>query len=173
MKTPINKVILTAIIAVEMLWFSVPGESEERRSSWGVGISGTRVLPVNGPQLDVWFITEENEKLVGSCALANVASGSYKPVPFSIEGEWQQGIFWAATRSQVGNEAKGPWRTVSSQGSVPKKAKLVVGPEQVIRELKVSLEPFRGYIGKYQVGRVVLTSGASGIFELSNLRPPG
>jgi hypothetical protein len=54
----------------------------------------------------------------------------------------------------------------------PQVAVLSVAPGQVVPELWISLEPFREFIGKYVVGKVVLNSGDGGVFELHDLIPP-
>jgi hypothetical protein len=86
-------------------------------SSWGTTILGTRVEPINRPDVRVGFITERNGKLIGSCSLANVPDGTYTPVELQIRGEWQGEQFWPAIEYQVGDQYKGPWRTIKGTAS--------------------------------------------------------
>lgn len=172
MKIRTKKTIITVSVAIQALWTSASGDCQKPISNWGTAILGTRVEPVNGPQVDVWFISEESGKLVGSCMLANMPSGNYKPRKLVIEGEWHKGAFWATTILQVSDLAKGPWRTISTQSNKPAPVKVAVEPDSILSDFKVNLEQFRGYIGKFKVGRVVLNSGDAGVFELSDLKPP-
>jgi hypothetical protein len=172
MKTHINKVILVAIVALQAAWLVSPAEGDEPNPKWATAILNTRVVPANRPVLDVWCTQEISGELVGCCTLANVESGSYKPVRMVIKGQRRNGLFWPTVMSQVSDLAKGPWRTIHSGRSERGAARVVLEPGDRLTELRVSLEPFREYIGKYEVGRIVLTSGDSGIFELSSLKPP-
>jgi len=109
---------------------------------------------------------------MGTCGLANVRDGTYEPVEMRIRGEWRGGQFWPAIEYQVGDQYAGPWRTVAHARRSLKQTYLVVKAGQVVPELWVSLEPFRIYIGKYVVGKVVVSSNDGGVFELSDLVPP-
>ena len=166
-----TKQIVVGIAAINLLllasvncWASTP--------TWGRGISGIRVIPTNGPQFDVTFISEESGELVASCMLANIRSGSYQPAPLVIEGEWQQGVFWPSFVLQVGNEFRGPWYSVSMASSHATRGRLIVEPGKIVTDLRIKLGSFRNYIGNYRVGRIVLSSGDSGVFQLIHLRPP-
>lgn len=168
---PRTRAVITAIIAIQTLWLCASSECGEPSSSWGTAILGTRVVPLNAPELNVVFISEESGQLVGSCTLANVQSGSYKPVKLVIQGQWRNGVFWPTIVSQVGDQYKGPWRTIPGRSKKQGAAQVVLKPGDSLTDLRVSLEPFRGYIGKHQVGRII-ASGVSAVFELDNLRPP-
>jgi hypothetical protein len=168
----INTTILITIIVIQGLWPSVYGKDRKPSSSWGRAILGTRVVSVNGPTVEVDFITEELGRLVGYCSLANVQSGSYEPVRLVIEGEWRQGLFWPAITFQVDDQYAGPWQTIRCRSSNRKTTKLILERGQIMTELRVNLEPFRRYIGKYRVGRIVLSSSDGGVFELNDLIPP-
>jgi hypothetical protein len=163
--------MITAIIAVQTLWICASSDCRESSSSWGTAILGTRVVPLNAPELNVVFISEESGRLVGACTLANVQSGSYKPAKLVIHGQWRNGVFWPAIVSQVGDQYKGPWRTVRGRSRKQGTAQIVLKPGDSLTDLRVSLEPFREYIGKHQVGRII-ASGVSAVFELDNLKPP-
>lgn len=172
MKTRINRAAVVAIIAIQALWLSGLGECGQPNPSWVRTMLHTRVEPINAPQLEIWCTKEESGKLVGCSALANVQSGSYKPVRLIIEGEWRNGLFWPTIMSQVGDLAKGPWHTIRSRSSKRESARVVLRPGDRLTDLRVNLEPFREYVGKYQVGRIILTSGDAAVFELSDLKPP-
>jgi hypothetical protein len=133
---------------------------------------GTRVLSINRPDVEVTSIKEHAGELVGTCSLANVQDGTYQPVELQIRGEWHREQFWPAIEYQVGEEYKGPWRTIKAAPDNPGMTKLIVRPGQVIPKLWLTLEPFRKFIGKHAVGKVVLSSGDGGVFELHNLVPP-
>jgi hypothetical protein len=163
---------VAAILAVHGLCLSAYGEGRDPKSSWGRAIFGTQVVPVNGPQLDVDFIFEEYGELIGYCTLANVASGSYKPAKLIVDGSWRHGLFIPTIMLQVGNQYDGPWHTIRRRPSGRQSRKLTLARDQITTELRVSLEPFRRYIGKYKVGRIVVSSGDSGVFVLENLIPP-
>jgi hypothetical protein len=163
--------IIVTIIAIQGLWLSVCGKSREPSSTWERAIIGTRVLPLNGPQLEVTVLMEVSGELVGRCMLANAQSGSYEPVKLVIEGEWRHGFFWPTVESQVGDQYAGPWQTIRGRSFERKAAKLILERGEIMTELKVNLEPFRRYIGKYRVGRIVLSSNDSGVFELNDLIP--
>ena len=133
---------------------------------------GTRVIPINGPEVNLHFVTEKAQRLVGSCIVANVPSGSYDPRQLVIEGEWRRKLFWAATICQVADRAEGPWRTISPPATRRGGGSIVVEPKGIVRNFKVDLEPFRDYFDKYTLGRIVLSSGDGDIFYLNNVKPP-
>jgi hypothetical protein len=170
--THISNITVITIIAIQGLLTSASGQSSQAISSWGRAIVGTRVVSANGPQLDIGFVTEESGELVSYWTLANVQTGTYKPGKLVIEGRWRHGFFWPTITSQVDDQYAGPWRTIPGRPGKKRTAKLILERGQIMTELRVSLEPFRKYIGEKKVGRIVLTSGDSGVFELNDLIPP-
>lgn len=164
--------IILLLIAIAIRAIPENAAAQTREPTWGAALFGTRIAAVNGPQFEVAGITEQSGKLIGYCMLANVQSGTYDPVKLVIKGKWRQGVFWPTIVSQVGNEYTGPWRTVRRQPARRESATLVVKPGEVVTEMRVNLEPFRKYIGRYEVGRILLPSGDGGVFELRVLNPP-
>jgi hypothetical protein len=164
--------ILKCVAAIAAIGATAVAQDPEPTFTWGASIMGTRVEPINRPEVRVHYITERAGELVGACSLANVPDGTYQPVELQIRGQWRAEEFWPAVEYQVGERYKGPWQRIQPAQEAPEMTKLIVKPAQVVQDLWVSLEPFRKFIGKHAVGKVVLSSGDGGVFELHDLVPP-
>jgi hypothetical protein len=162
------------ILLALLFAFGATGSADESEKSffWGKAILGTRVDPINRPSVDVGYITERAGMIIGYCSLANVPDGTYTPVELQIRGEWRGDEFWPAVEYQVGNQYKGPWRTIKAPRQLTSKRNLVVKAGEVVPRLWVSFEPLRNFIGKYVVGKIVLSSGDGGVVGLGDLIPP-
>jgi hypothetical protein len=113
-----------------------------------------------------------SKQLIGSCRFANTESPHYQPVKQVIEGEWRDGFFWPAVKAQVGKLYRGPWVSIPIEANQAKSSKVEVLPGQVIEEWRVKLDDFLPYLEKFQIGRIVCTSGDFGVFELAHLKGP-
>jgi hypothetical protein len=142
----------------------------DEETTWTIAISSTRVDEPTRPVVDISVITARAGELIGSCRFANIESTKYRPVKVTIEGEWRDGFFWPVVKAQVGDLARGPWYSIPFEMKKTKLSKVDVLPGQVMRDWRVRLNDFLPYVGNFEVGRIVFTSGDFAVFELINLK---
>lgn len=135
-----------------------------------MAISSTRLDEASGPVVEIWAIRAADGELIASCRFANRETSKYRPVKVTVEGESHDGFFWPAVTAQIGDVYRGPWYSVSIEAKKGKLSKIEVLPGQVMPEWRVRLNDFLPYVGNYEVGRVVLTSGDFAVFDLMDLK---
>lgn len=84
----------------------------------------------------------------------------------------KDGDFYPTVHLAVGG-GKDKWNAIKSSPQRGKAASLVVKAHaEPDKALKVDLDPFLSYIGKYSLGRITLETGEAAEFELTQLLPP-
>jgi hypothetical protein len=73
----------------------------------------------------------------------------------------------------VGTRGSHKWTRLEAAKPGGRIASLVVaGGETAKKKLRVNLDSFGPYIGKYSAGKIVLKTGDKAIFDLKDLLPP-
>jgi hypothetical protein len=119
--------------------------------------------------LEVWGGDDDHD-LHGLCTYYNI-----KSVPFTIDGiETPDGDFYPNVSFQVADQQeKGGWRTISVAISrAGKPTILTIKPKSASKALKVDLDVYRPFIGKRQLGKLLLRTGESTVFQIDDLQPP-
>lgn len=119
------------------------------------------------------MIQQEGLHLTGQGAYGYYAPQK-KEGPVTIEGtKTAGGVFWPDVSAEVKNRQTGQWETISKSMNVPGyRASITVKPGEYNPDLFVSLDVFQPLIGKYDLGRVALSTGDAAVFELKDLLPP-
>lgn len=90
-----------------------------------------------------------------------------------IEGHQKSdGTFWPTAELQVQKEQNSEWVKIGSSGTERPSGQALVHNGMSVSGLQVNLEPFKGYLGKFRFGRILLKSGDEAVFLLDDLRPP-
>jgi hypothetical protein len=110
---------------------------------------------------------------------ATASYGDYREereshLPMSIEGVLANDCsFWPRITAEVSNDVATGWRSVESPKNLGEPATAVFERNSPNIWLHLDLTVFRQMIGKSRYGKVTLMNGASAVFELKNLLPPG
>jgi hypothetical protein len=109
--------------------------------------------------------------LFGTCIYFNQKEGpSQDRVTLEVQTDGDE--LWPLVELQVANDVKGPWKVIGSSGATGVIIKLKIDSEARSPQLRVDLEAYRPFIGKYRFGQIALKTGERAIFELADLSPP-
>ena len=109
-------------------------------------------------------IRQDGLHLTGICTYSQDPSAKQTVV---IQGtDAKDGGFWPDVTSQVQNDSTGEWKTVATPFNHGHRATVTVKPGEANQDLFVSLDIFLPLIGKHKLGRILLGTGDSTVFEL-------
>lgn len=130
-------------------------------------VPGLRLLP-----LYVESVGELSGHIFGTCRFYNhYDNREPRRLPVEVRTDGEE--LWVIALLQVGNNINGPWEAVgSTTGNRGEVFKIQIDPEERSPQLKVDLEPYRSYIGKYKFGRIAIEPDVGAVFELEDLRTP-
>lgn len=140
--------------------------------SWGIAIQHDSNRGTDPLRFQLALV--EGDPLVGTFAADTLPPDeSAKKIPsVAIEGhEKSDGTFWPLVELQV-KTPDGKWLKIASSPEEAVSAKVTIYCGMTLHGLLVNLEPFRGYIGKCQFGRVLLKSGQEAKVNLDDLTDP-
>jgi hypothetical protein len=72
---------------------------------------------------------------------------------------------------EIATEGKTKWTRLRVESEPSHPDTVIVGPNNPTVNVTIDMEPFRGWIGVYRYGRVILENGDAGIIELEDLLP--
>jgi hypothetical protein len=129
-------------------------------------------VPTNGYGPDTRFslraVKQEGLHLTGECTYFQVEKQN--PPVAVIEGtDTGDGGFWPDVTSQVKDERTGKWETIAKPFDHGHRKTIAIKPGEFNQKLLVALDIFYPLIGKYKLGRLVLKTGETAVFELKNL----
>lgn len=145
-------------------------EAQAQRRPWSGGFSID--LPHGPIVFAIGTLQQDETHLIGKFVFENNLGDAGKPRPVVIPGRKSaEGEFWPQAELQVGDERNGKWKTIASSLTAPASGEITVQPGSTVW-LKVELDAFQDFIGKYDLGKVILKTGDEEIFPLSDLAPP-
>lgn len=126
----------------------------------------TESLDDKNPRLELFDISQGPEHLLGSFVLERRIDGIVPSLV--IEGHLSKsGEFSANISLEVSDQEAGKWKTIESSFS-DKVDVTLTGARHIDKlYLRIQLDPFQPYIGRFKFGRVVLQTGESWISRLS------
>ena len=127
-----------------------------------------------GDQRTFGLVTvQQRDKLIGDFLVAEKTIEGERKKPFVIEGRVaENGTFWPHVEIQVSNDRNGEWKTIAPLATDGPSSTVTLYPGLVVSNLTVNFDVLKPLIDKYRFGRVVLRSGDTAIFELSDLSQP-
>ncbi len=110
-----------------------------------------------------------NGELYASCVYRNT-DPSQGALVRGVVGSY--GRFWPKVTLQVTSESPPRWKRIGKSPNISGETETrAVAPGQSIM-VHVDLDLYRALIRKYRYARLVMDTGASGVFELKDLLPP-
>lgn len=110
--------------------------------------------------------------LVGTWLYFNCAADGRIASSVVIEGAEADGSFWPDVRLEAKDKITGKWNVLGQSTHPGKRTTIAIEPNGINYDLKVKLDVFKHFVGKYTSGRIVLTSGEASEFDLRYLLPP-
>lgn len=166
-----SQIVLIGLIASQIFCLADNKSVEKERKVWGS--SHMRELAPDGKdrRLALFDVSQGLEHLLGSFVLNRVKETS---PPLTIQGRLNKsGEFTANVRLEVSDQENGNWKTVES--SLSEKVDVTLTGAVHIDKLfvRVQLDAFQSYIGKFKFCRVTLQTGESDVFPMVWLTEKG
>jgi hypothetical protein len=92
------------------------------------------------------------------------------PVVLHGQNETDRRLFRPVVTYEISTD-KDKWRRLRPDDEQSRSDSVTVSPDNPIINVTIDMEPFRGWIGTYRYGRVVLENGDADIIELEDLLP--
>jgi hypothetical protein len=128
----------------------------------------------DGPTIRLWYMVQDKRHLVGRFTFENVSGSRAKATDATVEGvDREEDQFWPVVRCEVQRARGAPWEAIGESSVEGSRKRLAIKADSPPVELRVTLDIFKPFIGKYESGRIVLTSGDTSQFELKELTPSG
>ncbi len=144
--------------------------AEPNPERWGVAIQQDGVRGTE--PLHLQLVAVEGDPLIGTFAADTLLpqESTKRISAMVIDGQQREdGTFWPNVELQIKMKPDGKWVKVASSLDEAVSAKLTIYGGMAVHGLLVNLEPFRGYTGKCQFGRVLLKSGQEAVVNLDYL----
>ena len=129
----------------------------------------------DGPSIWLSFIHQDKWHLVGRFTFENVSGSRAQAKDVTVEGvegeEGEEGQFWPLVRCEARRAPDAPWEPIGGSSADGPRQRLEIKAGSPAVELRVTLDIFKPLIGKYESGRIVLSSGDTSQFELKDLAP--
>ena len=162
-------VILTSL-ALVLPFVLAPAEPPRY---WSQAIVVDRASSDAAREVDLVHV-EQRDILIGGLEVINRSTLSAAPqkVPVIDGHQAADGTFWPSVELQVQREKGGEWTKIGTSGHDNPARQLQLYSSTTVNGLRVNLDPFKSYLGKFLFGRILLKSGDAAIFKLDDLKPP-
>lgn len=122
---------------------------------------------------DLVILDQDEFILLGTCLYENFGWEDLQRKPVVIEGvEDASGSFWPNAGLEVKNEVTGKWDKIADNDVSGRRTRIIIEPNTHHAGLYVRLDPFKPFIGKSELARIVLPTGETAHFQLKHLLPP-
>lgn len=156
-----NYILLAGLIAGQMACFGQgkPDENVKRTWSFGQHITRNKFQP-----LECTLFRQDPEHLVGSCVLNRKEKTSPQLV---IQGHLNKsGEFTPNVSLAVSDREDGNWKTIESSLSDKVDATLTGAAHIEKLFMRIQLDAFQPYIGKFKFCQVTLQTGEADVFPM-------
>lgn len=166
----------SAYPAFALCWFLVfwPARSapSEGATSWS---RGTFAHPVEGiskdQRLSLWLVTQDS-RLIGRFVYFQPAVEGRSRTAEIPGVKAPDGTFWPDVTLQVLNENTAAWKTIGASRIEGVAAVVRVSASESDFGLRILFDPYKPFIGKFKLGRIILKTGVTATFALENLEEP-
>jgi hypothetical protein len=166
-------ILVVGLIVSQMLCSAQDKPSQSEKRIWGRSYSLHSLPDGKDTRLEVGDISQGPEHLVGVFDLTRQRQGRGRQLV--IQGHLnKRGEFTANVSLEVGNqEDGGNWTSIESSFSNEVDVTLTAAPHIEALFIRVQLDAFQPYIGKFKFGRIVLQTGESTVVPLVWLTEKG
>lgn len=149
---------------------AVPPSDPPQVSTWSVIWEGQ---PQDRPTLILLTVDQRDNELIGSYVFNNYYSKKDKAGDVTVEGVRDtNGLFWPCVQLQAKKHNAVDWEGIGASNTPGPRSKILIRKNATSIGLHVRLDLFKPLIGKYEFGRIILSSGQLSEFELKDLSPP-
>ena len=138
---------------------------------WSRGFHATYAH--DGPSIGLDYLNQSDSDLVGTFSFENISGKRAKARTVVVDGvETAPKTFWPKVRYEARKAPDQPWQPIGESSVVGRPKKLTIKSGAIYTDLWVSLGIFKPIVGRYESGRIILSSGQSSEFQLQSLAPP-
>jgi hypothetical protein len=161
------RIVVIALIAALPLCLAQDKSEREKKPIWGA--TRFRTLEKFQP-LEVDDISQGPEHLVGSCTLTR---GKKDRPPLVVQGHLNEiGEFTPNVSLAVSDRDDGDWKIIQSSFADKVDVTLTGGHHIDHLFIRIQLDAFQPYIGKYKYCQVTLQTGETDVFPMEWLKGP-
>jgi hypothetical protein len=166
-----TQILLVTFIASHMLCLAEDSRVEKEKRIWGASYMRERTGEGKDRMLTFDDISQGPEHLVGGFVLERVKETAPQLV---MQGHFNKsGEFTPNVSLEVGDQHAGPWKIIESSFSDKVDVTLTGAPHLDKLFMRIQLDAFQPYIGKFKFCRVTLQTGESDVFPMAWLTEKG
>jgi hypothetical protein len=167
-----TRALLLGLIASQLLCFAEENPDQKQKRIWGASYIGERVGDGRDIGLEGLDVSQGPEHLLGGFTLARQREGVVTQLV--IKGHLnKEGEFTPNVSLEVSDREDGNWKTIESSFSDKVDVTLTGAPHVDSLPIRIKLDAFQPYIGKFKYCRVALQTGESDIFPMAWLTEKG
>lgn len=164
-------ILFIGLILAQMACFGQDNPVKGEKRTWGATYYRTVVGDNKDRRLECGDFSQGPEHLVGSCVLARQGKGRSQLV---IQGHLNAiGEFTANVSLAVSDRRDGNWKVIESSLAEKVDVTLTGAPHIDMLFIRIQLDAFQPYIGKFKYCQVVLQTGESDVFQMVWLTEKG
>jgi hypothetical protein len=164
-------ILFIGLIVGQIACFAQDNPAKKEKRTWGTTHYRTEVGDNKDRRLEFNDFSQGPEHLVGSCVLARQEKGSPQLV---IQGHQNEiGEFSPNFSLAVSDRRDGNWKVIESSLAEKVDVTLTGAPHIDMLFIRIRLDAFQPYIGKFKYCQVVLQTGESDVFPMAWLTEKG
>ena len=164
-------ILLIGLIASQMLCLGEEKPVEKEKRIWGASHIRELAPDDKDHRLDFYDISQGPEHLLGAFCLERRSAGAVPQLV--IQGQLKRGEFIPNFSLAVSDQKDGKWKTIESSFSDKVEVTLTGAPHVDKLIIRIQLDAFQPYIGKFKFCLVTLQTGESDVFPMAWLTEDG
>lgn len=167
-----TRILAFAVIASQMICLAQDKPDQKEKRIWGYSLHRHSLPDGKETRLSFGGLTQEidPDHLIGQYSLTRQRDGTQ----LAIQGHLNKsGDFTANVSLEVSDQEDGNWKTVESSFSDKVDVTLTAAPHVEHLFLRIQLDAFQAYIGKFKFCRVALQTGESDVIPMAWLTEEG
>lgn len=165
-------ILLVALLVGKMTCFGEDPPNRNEKRIWGRSLIGEAIPDGKDKRLDLFDISQSPEHLLGGLVLIRQVKRTTPQLV--IQGHLNKmGEFTPNVCLDVSDREDGNWKTIHSSFSDKVDLTLTGAPHIDKLYIRIQLDAFQPYIGRFKYCRVVLQTGESDVFPMAWLTEDG
>ena len=166
-----TRILLLGLIASQVFCLAEDNPVEKEKRTWGASRIGELAWDGKDRQLDFFDIRQGPDHLLGAFCLERRSAGAVPQLV--IQGQLKRGEFIPNFSLAVSDQKDGKWKTIESSFSDKVEVTLTGAPHVDKLIIRIQLDAFQPYIGKFKFCLVTLQTGESDVFPMAWLTEDG
>lgn len=164
------RIVLVGLVASQILCLAEDKPAQKEKPIWGYSYIGESLGDDKDRRLDFGGVSQGPEHLVGQYSLTRQRDGTQLAIQGHLD---KSGEFTPNVSLEVSDQEDGNWKTIESSFSDKVDVTLTAAPHVEHLFLRIQLDAFQPYIGKFKFCRVVLQTGESDVIPMAWLTEDG